>query len=157
MMQMEENKVMEELGRQMEEMGYEIRMEEVDGLHMLRVVLDELGAEGEGSVLMELCFLPLGADGLPDDLRIFQIFTTIERNLSKDKLKEILLKLNGWNLECILGGFHVYEEEMQLYHKYVGVIRGNEAEQMLSTIQPAVNWIASTIMDSYDELIKLCR
>ena len=156
-MTQEDNKVIQELQKQMEDCGYSTRMEDVDGLSMLRIILDELGESREGSVLMELCFLPLGAEGLPEDLRIFQVFTTIERNLQKDRMAEILEKLNPMNLECILGGFHIFEEEMQLYHKYVGVVRGTQADQMMSIIQPAVNWIASTIIDTYDELTGMCR
>lgn len=149
--------VLVELEDQMNQAGFITRMEETEGLQMLRVVIDDLGSNGEGSVLMELCFLPLKGEGIPEDLSIFQIFTTIETDIQKDRMPDILAELNRLNLDCILGGFHIFEEEMQLYHKYICIARGRTQEEMLLSIQPAVNWIVSMIQECYEELTGVCR
>jgi hypothetical protein len=155
-MTVEEKKVLETMESQMKEAGYQTQMMETDGVEELRVLLDELGNDGEGSVIMELCFFPIEDEEAPEDLRIFQIFTTIAGDIKQEKMPDILVKLNKTNLECVLGGYHIFEEEMQLYHRYVSVVRGDTSEQMLDIIQPALNWIVGTLLESYDELVSIC-
>jgi hypothetical protein len=43
-----------------------------------------------------------------------------------------------------------------MYHKYISVVRGNTAEEMLKVIQPAVNWIETNIAENFDEIVSLC-
>ncbi len=153
----EKKKVIVELEDQMNKAGFVTRIEPIEELEMLRIIVDDLGQNQEGSVLMEMCFLPLKGEGIPDELSIFQIFTTIEKDIPKEKTPKILESLNKINLDCILGNFNIFEDEMQMYHKYVCIARGATMEKMLDTIQPAVNWIVSTIQEAYEELIGVCR
>lgn len=153
----ESKEVLVELEDQLNSAGYVTRVEDTDGLEMLRVVIDELGQDKNGSVLMELCFIPMEAEEIPEDLNIFQIFTTIEKDIPEEKLSGILAELNKINIDCILGGFQIFEEQMQLYHKYVCIARGTKAAELLNTIQPAMNWIVATIQEGYEELIGVCR
>jgi hypothetical protein len=158
-MTVEEMKVIRTLEEQMNEVGFESIIKEIDGLEVLRVLLDELGENGNGNEIIEFCFLPVGDDNgeLPTDLRLFQIYTTILGDIPEEKFSDILTKLNKKNLECVLGGFSIYEKEHQLYHKYISVVRGNTAEEMLDIIQPAVNWISATVVEMYDEMVSLCN
>jgi hypothetical protein len=155
----EEKKVIDALESQMNEAGFESLFKEIDGLEVLRVLLDELGEDGKGSAIIEFCFLPFGEDkeGLPSDLRLFQTYTTIVGDIPEEKIPDILVKLNEVNIGCILGGFNIYLPERQMYHKYISVVRGNTAEEMLNVIQPAVNWIAATVIESYDEMVSVCN
>lgn len=153
----QKKEVLTELEDQMNAAGFLTRVEDIDGMEMLRVIMDELGDDEKGSVLIELCFLPLEGEGIPEDLSLFQIFTTIEKDIPKEKLENILNKLNKINLDCMLGGFHIFEEEMQLYHKYICIVRGSSMEDMMFSIQPAINWIVSTVQESYEELTGVCR
>lgn len=153
----QKKEVLTELEDQMNAAGFLTRVEDIDGMEMLRVIMDELGDDEKGSVLIELCFLPLEGEGIPEDLSLFQIFTTIEKDIPKEKLGNILNKLNKINLDCMLGGFHIFEEQMQLYHKYICIVRGSSMEDMMFSIQPAINWIVSTVQESYEELTGVCR
>lgn len=153
----QKKEVLTELEDQMNAAGFLTRVEDIDGMEMLRVIMDELGDDENGSVLIELCFLPLEGEGIPEDLSLFQIFTTIEKDIPKEKMGNILNKLNKINLDCMLGGFHIFEEQMQLYHKYICIVRGSSMEDMMFSIQPAINWIVSTVQESYEELTGVCR
>lgn len=153
----EQKKVMTELEDQMNTSGYRTRVEEEDGYAMLRILMDDMGTAKNGEVLMELCFLPVASQELPEDFSLFQIFTTIAGDIRKERMADVLAALNKTNLDCLLGGFHIFEEERQLYHRYVGVVRGKEKDAMLASIEPAVNWVAHAVDEVYDELTALCR
>lgn len=153
----QKKEVLTELEDQMNAAGFLTRVETIEDMEMLRVIMDELGDDEKGSVLMELCFLPLEGEGIPEDLSLFQIFTTIEKDIPRERLGNILDRLNKINLDCMLGGFHIFEEQMQLYHKYICIVRGSGMEDMMLSIQPAINWIVSTVQESYEELTGVCR
>jgi hypothetical protein len=154
----EEKKVIQKIESQMNEAGFESLFKEIDGLEVLRVLLDELGEKKNGTAIIEFCFLPFGenTEGLPKDLRLFQTYTTIVGDIAQDKEQAVLTALNQVNLNCVLGSFHIFAPEHQMYHKYISVVRGETAEEMFDIISPAVNWIAATVMDAYDELVSLC-
>jgi hypothetical protein len=154
----EEKKVIELVEKQFNEGGYESVINETDGLEVLRVLLDELGEKGDESAIIEFCFMPLGDDreGIPEDLRLFQIFTTLVGDIDEAKIPDILVKLNKANLECVLGSFNIFEEERQMYHRYISIVRGDTAEEMMKVIQPAVNWVGATVIENYDEMKSLC-
>jgi hypothetical protein len=154
----EEKKVIEELETQLTDLGFESIMKDIDGLEVLRVLLDEIGKSGEGEAIIEFCFLPLGDDDSSEstDLRLFQVYTTLAANIDEKKDADILVKINDANMECLLGNFGIYAEERQMYHKYVSVVRGDTAEEMLKVIQPAVNWIETNIAENFDEIVSLC-
>lgn len=153
-----QNMVLDCLQKEMEENGYQTKlMQEEGSMDSIRILMDNMGSEQNGEVLMELSFLPFPANEPLEDLNLFQIFTTVETNIAKEKTDGILKELNRMNLECVLGSFHVFEEEMQVYHRYVSVTRGNSKEEILAILQPAINWISNSIDEYYDELIDICR
>jgi hypothetical protein len=154
----EEKKVIKELEGQLNEIGFESVVKNIEDLEVLRVLLDGIGESGEGEAIIEFCFLPLGNDdgNLPNDLRLFQIYTTLAGDIDEKKIPDILVKLNENNMQCLLGSFGIFEEERQMYHKYVSVVRGDTADEMLKVIQPAVNWVETTIVENFDEIVSLC-
>jgi hypothetical protein len=153
----EEKKVIETLEGQLNEIGFESVMKDIENLEVLRVLLDGIGESGEGEAIIEFCFLPLGNEGnLASDLRLFQIYTTLAGDIDEKKIPDILVKLNENNMQCLLGNFGIFEEERQMYHKYVSVVRGDTADEMLKVIQPAVNWVETTIVENFDEIVSLC-
>ncbi len=152
-----QKQVMEELQEQVKDWGVTPEMTVSDDMDILRAVLNGMGEERTGSLLMELAFLPTEAADFPDDFSLFQIYATIETELPEEKLTGILMELNKVNLESILGNYAVFPDGNQLYFRHVGVVRGNTKEAMMDTIQPALNWCVSTLDEDYDRLIALCR
>ncbi len=152
-----QKQVMEELTRQIKEWGVTPEMTSSDDMDILRAVLNGMGEERKGSLLLELAFLPTAEADFPDDFSLFQIYATIETDLAEEKLPGLFAELNKINLESILGNYAVFPEGNQLYFRYVGVVRGNTKEVMMNTIQPALNWCVSTLDEDYDRLIALCR
>ncbi len=152
-----QKQVMEELTGQIKEWGVTPEMTSSDDMDILRAVLNGMGEERKGSLLLELAFLPTAEADFPDDFSLFQIYATIETDLAEEKLPGLFAELNKINLESILGNYAVFPEGNQLYFRYVGVVRGNTKEVMMNTIQPALNWCVSTLDEDYDRLIALCR
>lgn len=152
-----QKQVMEELKEQVKGWGVSPEMTASDDMDILRAVLNGMGEERKGSLLLELAFLPTAEAEFPDDFSLFQIYATIETDLLEEKLPGILAKLNKINLESILGNYAVFPEGNQLYFRYVGVVRGKHKEAMMDIIQPALNWCVSTLDEDYDRLIALCR
>ncbi len=152
-----QKQVMEELTGQVKEWGVSPEMTSSDDMDILRAVLNGMGEERKGSLLLELAFLPTAEADFPDDFSLFQIYATIETDLLDEKLPGLFAELNKINLESILGNYAVFPEGNQLYFRYVGVVRGNTKEVMMNTIQPALNWCVSTLDEDYDRLIALCR
>ena len=152
-----QKQVMEELTGQIKEWGVTPEMTSSDDMDILRAVLNGMGEERKGSLLLELAFLPTAEADFPDDFSLFQIYATIETDLAEEKLPGLFAELNKINLESILGNYAVFPEGNQLYFRYVGVVRGNTKEVMMNTIQPALNWCVSTLDEDYDRLIALRR
>ena len=127
-----QKQVMEELQEQVKDWGVTPEMTVSDDMDILRAVLNGMGEERTGSLLMELAFLPTEAADFPDDFSLFQIYATIETELPEEKLTGILMELNKVNLESILGNYAVFPDGNQLYFRHVGVVRGNTKEAMMT-------------------------
>ncbi|MBE6070108.1 MAG: hypothetical protein E7211_20820 [Clostridium lundense] len=68
---------------------------------------------------------------LEEDLNMLHIYSTIVVELN-EKADELPNKLIEWNLLCPLGGYGLYEEERQLYHKYTMPFNINKDPESLA-------------------------
>ena len=154
-----QKKLLEEFNRQFGEAGYETRFKDSDGLYMLQAALVGLGEEEEGNALMELCFVPIDDEGKEDigDVILFQIYTTLLLKIPEKKEKNILAGLNELNMDCLLGAYGIFNQEKQIYHRYITVLNSSDFEQLKGTVGPALNFILSMVYDDYDGIRKLCK
>lgn len=135
-------------------METEITQEENIG-DMLRVYVDGLGeqkSDGDGTGVMELCFMPYENPEHPSHC-LFQIFSTFVKDLDSAKVSAVLAHLNEINLRCTFGGFHVYSEEMQVYHKYVLYGMEENPDHLLELIRETINWIFMQLNENYDSIM----
>ena len=156
-----QKKVLEEFNRQFNEAGFETRFKEEDDLYMLQAAVEQLGAAEEGAALMELCFVPISDDEEDaeeiGDVILFQIYTTFLLSVPAKKEKSILYGLNEVNMDCLLGAYGIFNEEKQIYHRYITVLNSGDFEQLKNEIGPALNFILAMIYEDYDRIQGLCK
>lgn len=149
--------VMQQLMELVGSWGVEPTRTESDSMSFVRAVLGGMGEEKDGSLLLELGFLPTAEADYPEDFSLFQIYATLATDLSEAAQPEILRQLNLINMETVLGNYGIYQDGGQLYFRHVGIVRGAEPKQMMETIQPAINWCVTTLDEDFDRLLSLCN
>ena len=88
---------------------------------------------------------------------LFQIYTTLLLNIPEKKEKSILTGLNEINMDCLLGAYGIFNEQKQVYHRYVTVLNSDDFDQLKGTIGPALNFIISMVDEDYDRIVKICK
>lgn len=154
-----QKQLLEEYDRQFKEAGYETRFKEDEGLYILQAAIVGLGDDESGNALMELCFVPIDEEGNEDigDTILFQIYTTFLIGIPEKKEKNVLVGLNELNMDCLLGAYGIFNEEKQIYHRYITVLNSPELDQLKGEVGPALNFILSMVYDDYDRIGKICR
>lgn len=154
-----QTKVLEEFDRQFKEAGYETRFKEEDDLYLLQSAVEGLGEDEKGAALMELCFVPIAEDDDEEvgDVILFQIYTTYLLSIPAKKEKSVLVGLNELNMDCILGAYGIFNEEKQIYHRYITVLNSSDYEQLKGEIGPALNFILSMVYEDFDRIKGLCK
>lgn len=154
-----QKKVLEEYQRQFTEAGYENRFKEDEGLLLLQAGIEDLGDSEDGNALMELCFVPIDEDGTEDigNVILFQIYTTLMLDIPAKKEKSILAGLNELNMDCLLGAYGIFKEQMQVYHRYITVLNSADYDQLKGEIGPALNFILTMLYEDYDRVKAICK
>ena len=154
-----QKQLLEEYNRQFNEAGYETRYKEDEDLYILQAAMVGLGEDEKGNALMELCFVPIDEDGSEDigDVVLFQIYTTFFVGVTEKKVKSILAGLNELNMDLLLGAYGIYNEEKQVYHRYITVLNSSDLKQLKGEVGPALNFIISMIYEDYDRISEICK
>ncbi len=152
-----QKEVIDAIQIRMTELGYATRTKEDGDLTLLQIALEAVGHEDNGNALLEFCFLPIPEDDqLPADLHLFQIYTTLVPKVPAKNKNKVLQTINEVNMESVIGAYGIYEEQMQIYHRHVMVLRGNDHERLMENITPSLNWILYAIEEDYLTLTALC-
>ena len=155
-----QKQLLEEFNRQFNEAGYETRFKEDEGLYLLQAAIEGLGEDEQGDALMELCFVPIDEDGNKEavgNVILFQIYTTFLITVPEKKEKTILSGLNKLNMDCLLGAYGIYNEQKQVYHRYITVLNTPDFAQMKGEVGPALNFILSMIYEDFDGIKGICK
>lgn len=155
-----QKKLLEEFNRQFEEAGYETRFKEDEDLYILQAAIEGLGTRENGAALMELCFVPIAEEGKEEevgDVILFQIYTTFLVEIPIEKKKDVLLGLNVLNMDCLLGAYGIFNEENQLYHRYITVLNSADYNQLKGEVGPALNFILTMVYEDFDRINSLCK
>ncbi len=154
-----QKQLLEEFNRQFNEAGYETRFKEDEDLYILQAAIPGLGEEEKGNALMELCFVPLDEEGNEDigDVILFQIYTTFFVGVTEKKVKSILVGLNELNMDLLLGAYGIFNQEKQVYHRYITVLNSSDFDQLKGEVGPALNFILSMVYDDFDRISEICK
>ena len=154
-----QKRLLEEFNRQFNEAGYETRFKEDEELYFLQAAIQGLGDDEEGNALMELCFVPIDEEGKEDigDVILFQIYTTFLLDIPEKKEKNVLVGLNELNMDSLLGAYGIFNEEKQVYHRYITVLNSPDFDQMKGEVGPALNYILSMVYDDFERIREICR
>jgi len=154
-----QKQLLEEFNRQFNEAGYETRFKEDEGLYILQAGIEGLGEDEKGDALMELCFVPIDEEGKEDigDVILFQIYTTFLIKIPDKKEKTVLAGLNELNMDCLLGAYGIFNEQKQIYHRYITVLNSPEFDQLKGEVGPALNFILSMAYEDFDRIGAICR
>lgn len=102
-----------------------------DGTETLRIAPDQMGPDGDGIVVMEICRIPIDDES---GCSYYQLYTTIFKDLEPEKYPATLASLNEINLSTVLGNYGILTSHRMLYHKYtlrVGACPGEELAKAL--------------------------
>ena len=154
-----QKQLLEEYDRQFHEAGYETRFKEDEGLYILQAAIQGLGEDEKGDALMELCFVPVDDEGKEDvgDVILFQIYTTFLIKIPEGKEKDILAGLNALSMDCLLGAYGIFDEQKQVYHRYITVLNSPDYDQLKGEVGPALNFILSMVYEDFDQITQICR
>ena len=154
-----QKKVLEEYNRQFNEAGYETRFKEEEGLYILQAAIEGLGEKEEGDALMELCFVPIDEEGSEEvgDAILFQIYTTFLIDIQKKEEKDVLYGLNELNMDCLLGAYGIFNEQKQIYHRYITLLNSGDFDQPKGEVGPALNFILEMVYEDFDRLGSICK
>lgn len=108
--------VLEKVLAQFKEDGIDGHIENVDGTDTLRLIPTNLGPDGDSTVVMEMCRIPMEDE---DDIYYIQLYTTIAVGLEEKDYPNILVKLNDINLPMLMGYYGILAESGMIYHKAI--------------------------------------
>ena len=154
-----QKELLEEYNKQFIEAGYETRFKEDEGLYILQAAIEGLGDDEKGNALMELCFVPVDEEGNESigDVTLFQIYTTFLIGIPEKKEKDVLYGLNEVNMDCLLGAYGIFNDEKQIYHRYITVLNSSDLSQLKGEVGPALNFILSMIYEDFNRIGSICR
>ncbi len=142
-------KVFEELEEMIKNMGVEAEIDSSDGTDTLRIIPDNIGPDEDGTVVMEVCSIPI--EETTD--HYIQIYTTVAKDIEKQLYPHILEKLNEINLTTVLGGYNLLSDYGMMYHKYVLRLQDGSDEFLKDNIYGAVSDVFAIIDSDYLKLL----
>lgn len=108
-------KLFERLGKELEDSGVEWSINESSGDAALRLLINGIGPDGDGTILTEISKVPVENT----DAGYYYYHTNIARDIDAQTIPAVLAKLNEINLQTVIGNFAILSEERVMYHKYV--------------------------------------
>ena len=150
-----QNDVLHNIKTEFEQYGYDTFLTKEENTTILKVLVDKLGEEEAGAVILELFFI--NEDGMEqlEDTNFLQIFITYDRNVEKTAYDDVIKALNALNFITAMGAFSVYEEQMQMFYKYTCMLTGTEAEELTGNLNVVLNWVLGMLEDTYDQMCGL--
>lgn len=108
-------KLFERLGRELEKNGVEWTIDESKGDAALRLLIEGIGPDEDGTILMEISKVPVENT----DAGYYYYHTNVAMDIDAQTIPAVLTKLNEINLRTVVGNFAILSEERVMYHKYV--------------------------------------
>lgn len=142
-------KILETLAEKIKTEGVETFVDDSDGTDTLRIAPDTIGPDDDGVIVMEICRIPVED---VEDVYI-QLYTTVAKDIAKDKFADTLDKLNEINLRTLLGSYHILTEYGMMYHKYVLRLPRSSEEFLMENIFRAICDCVAIIDNDYPELL----
>ena len=96
-------KLFERLGRELEENGVEWSIDESKGDAALRLLIDGIGPDEDGTILIELSKVPVENT----DAGYYYYHTNIAMDIDAPTIPAVLTKLNEINLRTVVGNFGI--------------------------------------------------
>lgn len=150
-----QNDILDNIKAEFEQYGYDTLFATEDDTQILKVLVDRLGSDESGNVILEMYFVnEEGMDKL-QDVSFLQIFATYDCNVNSEMYSETAKALCELNFITALGAFALYEEQMQLFYKYTYVLNGTDPDILTGNINVVLNWIMGMLEDTYDKICEL--
>lgn len=147
--------VLHNIKTEFEQYGYDTFLTREENTAVLKVLVDKLGKEEAGAVILEMFFI--NEDGMEklEDTNFLQIFVTYDRTVDRAVYDDVIKAVNALNFITAMGAFSVYEEQMQLFYKYTCMLTGTEAEELTGNLNVVLNWVLGMLEDTYDQICGL--
>lgn len=102
-----------------------------DGTETLRIAPDQMGPDGDGIVVMEICRIPIDDE---EGCNYFQLYTSIFKDIEPEKSPAVLASLNELNLSTPLGNYGILTSHQMLYHKYTMRLPACSVEELAKAL-----------------------
>ena len=143
-------KAIEILRDRLSEDSVEFSYDNIDGIPTLRLVLDSMGEDESGIVILELSGIPLEEE---DRYGYFHFLSVVANKLEAGQIQGTLKNLNRINTEVLLGSFQIVEEAGTVVHKYVFKTVNDKPEETAEDLYNCLVDIVAVINNDYDNVL----
>lgn len=143
-------KALEILRDRLMEDSLELSYDNIDGIATLRMVLDSIGADEDGIVVLELSEIPL--DGT-DDYGYYHFMSVLANKLEDSQIPTTLTNLNQINMETLIGSYGIVAEAGTVVHKYVLRTAAKDAKATEEDLYNCLVDVVAIINNDYDRVL----
>lgn len=141
-------KLFERLGQELEESGVEWSIDESDGDVSLRLVIEGMGPDEDGTILIQLSKVPVENS----DAEYYYYHTNIAMDIEAATIPAVLANLNEINLRTVVGSFGILSEERVMYHKYVLRTPVMDEEALYKLLNDTLVDVVATVDNEFMEV-----
>ncbi len=128
----------------------EIAYDNIDGVNTLRVILDGIGADEDGLVVLEISEIPIEEE---DKYGYFHFMSVLANKLDDDQIPATLVNLNEINSETLLGSYQIVSEAGTIVHKYILRTPLKDAEGTQEDLYNCLVDVVAIINEDYDRVL----
>lgn len=141
---------MEMLRDRLMEDSLELSYDNIDGIQTMRMVLDSIGADEDGIVVLELSEIPMDGE---ENYGYYHFMSVLANKLEDSQVAPTLVNLNQVNMETLLGNYAIVEEAGTVVHKYVLRTSNQDAEAAAENLYNCLVDVVAIINNDYDRVL----
>ncbi len=130
----------------------EVSFDNIDDIPTLRLILDSMGVDEDGIVVVELSEIPM-EEGTEDGYSYYHYLTVLANKLEEGQTATTLVNLNRINVETLLGSYQIVEDAGTVTHKYVLRSAVKEDAQMAEDLYNCLVDIVAIVNNDYDRVL----
>lgn len=143
-------KAMEILRDRLMRDSMELSYDRIEEIPTLRMVLDGIGEEEGGLVVLELSLIPMEENG---STGYYHFMTVLASKLEASQIPSTLVSLNEINAETLIGSYQVISEAGTVVHKYVLRTEESSEEQTAEELYNCLVDVVAVINNDYDRVL----
>lgn len=128
----------------------ELTYDNIEGIPTLRMIVDSVGEDEDGLVVVELSEIPVDESA---PYGYFHFMSIMANKLEEANFKGTTANLNQINLDTLLGHYLIIEEAGTLAHKYVLKVRTDDENKAAEDLYNCLIDIVAIVNGDYDRVL----